>query len=179
MAKRKFVLPKRRSIILGIVLVFFIGWPTILAIKIRWQVAGALSHAKSVRLEEFLGHDVLTSVELPRPEWTQVVAAMPIVPDIGVPGIVKMCFIPHHRIVIVGERGKRFEVVACFMCDQAATTKTGIFATPYLWCNRLRHLFTDYHIRIRDAREYTDLEMKHFFPVRTPTPVKNSSESQR
>ena len=150
---------KRRIVFLsvaGLFFVLFVLWPTINALRVRHSVATALQHAKSVRLEEFAFHVPLASVELPRDQWPQVLAAMPIVPDVGVPGSVRMCFIPHHRVIVTDQQGQPLAFTVCFACDQAHTERMGIFATPYLWCGPLRRLFTDHAIRIRTDREYTN-----------------------
>ena len=150
---------KRRIVFLsavGLALVLLVLWPTINALRVRHSLAVALQHAKSVRLEEFAFHVPLASVELPRGQWPQVLAAMPVVPDAGVPGSVRMCFIPHHRVVVTDPQDQSFAFTVCFACDQAHTERMGIFATPYLWCGPLRRLFTGHAIRIRTDREYTD-----------------------
>src|SRR5687768_3055184 len=78
---------------------WFIVIPTIQALWIRHQVLSSVRSAQSVRLEEFRGREVLNKLEL-TPEQRKVVRrALPIVPDIGIPGLIALCFVPHHRVV--------------------------------------------------------------------------------
>ena len=155
---------KRHKILtgLGVVFVaFFVGWPTVQAFAVRGQVSNALKLAESVRLEEFAFNVPLTSVDLPTEQWSQVTTHLPIVPDIGVPGSVKMCFILHHRIVIIGRNQQQLIFTICFGCDQAAIGKSRIFALPYIWSATLRNLFASHQIRVRSDREYNDAAFEH------------------
>ena len=86
------------------------------------------------------------------------------VPDLGIPGSVKMCFIPHHRIVITNPSQQQLVFTVCFGCDQATVGNSRIFALPYLWSQPLRDLFTSHQIRLRSDREYTDAAFEHSHP---------------
>lgn len=129
-------------------------WPSVRGWSARWQVVAALDRATFVRLEEYSFGEVLTSVELPRSEWSKVSSALLPAPDIGMADSITLCFVPHHRVVIANERGKSFRLTLCFQCDQATTESSKIFATPYAWRSRLRRLFTEHQIPIRDGKEY-------------------------
>jgi hypothetical protein len=150
----------RRSL-LALVLIWFILIPTINAFRVRHSLAVALDGAASVRLEEFVYGVPLATVDLPRDKWPQVLAATPIVPDAGWPGSVKLCFIPHHRVVITSPQHQQFAFSICFACDQSHTKPMGIFATPYLWCTPLRRLFTNNGIRVRTGQEYHATWLEH------------------
>ena len=142
----------------------FVAWPTVDAWRIRHGIAAALREAGSVRLEEFAFHRTLATVELPRAEWPQIVAALPVVPDFGMPGLVKMCFIPHHRIVVTDRQGGQREFTVCFQCDQLKVDRTRIRATLYLWQGSLRRLFRSHQVLIRSDREYNRLLDAALFP---------------
>ena len=165
--KRILEFSKRHKIITGVSTVFFaffVGWPTLYALVIRERTNNALQQAQSVRLEEFVSEIPLTSVELPKEQWSQITAHLPIVPDIGIPGSVKLCFIPHHRIVITGPDQEKVIFTICFGCDQATVGNSGIFALPYIWSATLQNLFTSHQIRIRNDREYRDAAFEHLHP---------------
>src|SRR5258706_2722676 len=144
-------------VILAVVFCLFVLWPTVAGLMIRHRMASALQRAENVRLEEFRGSQVITSVELPREEWRQVLAAVPVVPDAGAPFMVALCFIPHHRVVVMDAADGRFDFTVCFGCDQVATKSSGILGTPYLWRAPVRRLFTQHKIPIRTSREYVSL----------------------
>src|SRR5882762_2839640 len=120
--------------------------PTVAGFRIRYGIASALRRAENVRLEEFRGSQVITSVELPREEWRQVLAAVPVVPDAGAPFMVALCFIPHHRVVIMDAADGRFDFIVCFGCDQVATDSSGILGAPFLWRAPGRRLFPQHKI---------------------------------
>jgi hypothetical protein len=141
-------------LLLVLVISLCVLWPTISAMLIRHEVVSALRRARTVRLEEYVGNRVLTSVELPRPEWSVIVRSLPIVPDIGVPFLIKLCFIPHHRVVFTDENCQFFTLRVCFGCDQLDTESSGILQTPYLWRLSVRRLFSEHQIPIRNLREY-------------------------
>jgi hypothetical protein len=158
MARRKLRL--MLCAILAVVVFLFLVWPTVSALLLRRELAYALQRAHAVRLEEHEGSQVLSSVELPRSEWREVIRSFPIVPDVGVPLLVKLCFIPHHRIVVIPEQGEQFIFRVCFDCEQVATESSGILSTPYLWRSSVHRLFTEHQIPIRDLQEYHKLAIQ-------------------
>ncbi len=129
--------------------------PTLQALWIRDLVLSAVRSAQSVRLEEFRGGEVLSKVELTSQQRAAVRRALPIVPDIGVPGMVTLCFVPHHRGVTRDATGQESAFTICFGCDEARVGRGGIFMTPFLWRSSLRRLFADHHIPVRGLREYS------------------------
>jgi len=137
---------------------FVAGWiivvPTVQALWVRYQVVSAVRTAQSVRLEEFNGATVLSKVELEMEQRGAVAGALPMVVDIGLPGMGARCFVPHHRVIARDAHGQEFALTVCFGCEQAATSRAGAFATPFFWRSSLRRLFTDHHIPARDLREY-------------------------
>ncbi len=141
-------------ILAALLLCLFVGWPTINAFRIRHEVASAVRNAWSVRLEEYRNSEVLTSVELPREEWGTVTSSLRIAPDIGIPFMISLCFVPHHRVVIVDDRGRSVILSVCFRCDEMATESSAILSTPYLWRSPLRLLFIDHHVPVRSERKY-------------------------
>jgi hypothetical protein len=152
--------PLRLSLFALAVLVLWllVIWPTLDAFVIRREVRSSLQRASSVRLQEYAGLAVLTTVDLPRSEWHRVVGAIPVIPDTGIPLLVKMCFWPHHRVVVTDDHGGEFIFRVCFYCDEVATDSSGIRSTPFLWRSSLRRLFTEQKIPIRDEHEYTKLQ---------------------
>ena len=105
----------------------------------------------SVRLEEYSFHTVLTSRTLSPTEYIHVTDALPLWPDIGIPGSSSMCFIPHHRVVItdrVTQQETTFAV--CFHCDEVCLSGHQILQTPYAWRRSLRQLFSQHDIPIRE-----------------------------
>ena len=135
-------------------IIVFVCWPTVDAYVIRGEVVSALEHAQSARLEEFSGTNILTTLELSTEERRQITSALPVTPDVGAPFLGELCFVPHHRVVITDQEGKKFVLTVCFQCDQVETDTLGILGTPYLWRASIRHLFSSHGIPIRDLREY-------------------------
>lgn len=129
--------------------------PTLQAFWIRHRVLSAVRSAQSVRLEEFRGGEVLTKVELTSQQREAVRRALPIVPDIGLPGMIALCFVPHHRVVTRDAAGQESAFTICFGCDEARVERGAIFMTPFLWRSSLRRLFTDHQIPVRGLREYS------------------------
>ena len=130
---------------------------------VRHQVLSAVRSAQSVRLEEFRGDVVLTQVELTAGQRAAVGAALPMVPDFGLPGVIPLCFSPHHRIIARDGSGAEFTFTVCFGCENAEIKQGPIFMTPWLWHASLRRLFTDHNIPIRSLSDYSK-------PVATNTP---------
>jgi hypothetical protein len=153
-------------LLLVLVICLFVVWPTVSAMLIRREVVSALRRARTVLLEEYVGNRVLTTVELPRGKWHEVVQALPVVPDMGIPLLVKLCFDPHHRIVLADEHGRYFTFSVCFECDQVATDSSSIIGTPYLWRSSVRRLFSEHQIPIRNSREYGRILIQDL-PART------------
>ncbi len=129
--------------------------PTLQAFSIRHRVVSAVHAAQSVRLEEF-GDDgaVLTAAELGPDQRKAVGSAMPLLPNVGVPGLMMLCFIPHHRVAARDPAGHELVFRVCFECDQVQVQEGYIFMTPFLWQSSLRRLFTDHKIPVRDEEEY-------------------------
>jgi hypothetical protein len=139
----------------GFLAVLVIVIPTVQAFSIRHQVVSAVDAAQSVRLEEVGdGGAILSSAELDPKQRRAVASAMPFLPNLGVPGMISMCFIPHHRVVALDSAGHRFVFRVCFACDELNVQEEMPFMTPPLWQSSLRRLFTDHKIQIRSAREY-------------------------
>lgn len=129
----------------------FIAAPTVIAAITRIRIASALRSASSVRLEEFVFQTVLTSRPLTPSEFDHVTDALPILPDLGIPGGYTMCFIPHHRVVIT-DRATQHDttLTVCFHCDEVRLSGHQIMMTPYVWRRSLRQLFARHNIPIRD-----------------------------
>jgi hypothetical protein len=130
--------------------------PTIQLLWIRHRVLSAVRSAQSVRLEEFSFGKVLTSVEFTSNDSNWIRPAMPIRPDIGCPGMIDLCFIPHHRIVTRDRAGLEWTFTICFHCDEGRIGRGNIFMTPYLWRSSLRRLFTENHVPIRAEYSYSE-----------------------
>lgn len=71
----------------GLLAFWLVGIPTLQAFMIRHRVVSAVEAAQSVRLEEFGVEGVLTAVELGPEQRRAVASAMPLLPDVGVPGM--------------------------------------------------------------------------------------------
>jgi hypothetical protein len=150
MVRTKWALCVFVAILIGLSMI----WATARVFLVRRQVRAAMQLARSVRLEEFRGDGaILTKIVLPQDKWSEVLRAVPVVPDIGTPGVA-LCFVPHHRIVITTDGTNEFRLNICFACQQASTQSSGIFGVPYLWRSSLRHIFVDHQVPIRDEREY-------------------------
>jgi hypothetical protein len=140
--------------------VFIVLWVTIIpslqAFWLRQRVASAMRSAKAVRLEEYSGR-ILNKVELDLQQRKAVISALRLAPDIGMPGMIALCFMPHHRVVIQNADGREIAFDICFGCDEVRFDEEGIMMTPFAWQSSLRRLFTDHGIPIRSQREYARL----------------------
>jgi hypothetical protein len=135
----------------------FIVWPSSNAYMIHRELVHSLQHAQTVRLEEFSGTNILTALELSHEQWPQVASvasSAPIVPDLEIPLVETLCFIPHHRIVMRDEQGKDSIFSVCFECEKVKTEEFGEMEMPYLWRASLRRLFTNHKIPVREMAEY-------------------------
>ena len=131
----------------------------------------AFEAARSVRLEEFLPNElrgpvskgkVLNRVELSVEQRKAVVSAIPMTPDIGVPGFILLCYMPHHRVVTTNSDGGEVAFEICFGCDEVSFAQGPVVMTPFAWRSSLRRLFTDYGIPVQTRDEYRRLQ----FPER-------------
>jgi len=155
--------PKAKAIrltlcaVVGILVWVLVGWPTSDALAIRRQLSTALAQARTVRLEESAGLNILTVVELPRSEWHKLLDALPPVPDAGVRILIRKCYWPNHRALIVGEHGEEFTLDVSFVCEEISTEASGVHGTPYFWRSSIRKMFLEFHVPIRDPSEYSKL----------------------
>ena len=142
-----------RSVIALAILV--IGIPTLQAFALHVRVMSSVRSAQSVRLEAFdYEGNVLAKVELDRKQRREIASAMPLLPDLGVPGLMALCFVPHHRIVTRASSGQEKEFLVCFECDQVSFFGEWVSATPFLWRSPLRRLFTGHGIPVQEPDEW-------------------------
>ncbi len=145
--------PKRcRRILIGIgilCLIVFAGIPTARVLRTRSQISSALRSASTVRLEEYLDFKTLTSRILTPAEYHQVSDAVPITWQVGIPGVIKRCFSPHHRVVITDTNQLETTVDICFTCEGILVSGSDTLPTPSAWRQRLRQLFLRHDISIR------------------------------
>ncbi len=140
--------------------------PSLQALSLRRRIVTALNAASSIRLEEFLPKElsgpvskgtVLNTVELNTEQRKAVLSAIPMTPDIGVPGVILLCYMPHHRVVMTNADGGEVAFEICFLCDEVSFAHDSIVMTPFLWRSSLRRLFTEQKIPIRTRDEYWKL----------------------
>jgi hypothetical protein len=159
-----------------VVFIAFIGWSSSDAYIIHRELVRSLQHARTVRLEEFSGTNILTALELSHEQWPQVASAASTVPDFKTHDIAA-CYNPHHRIVIQEEQGKDFVFAVCFECEKVKTEESGIIVTPYLWRSSLLRLFTNHRIPVRGIVEYSRLEREQqaveFGKSKSPSPAES------
>lgn len=157
--------PKRwrrwlRRLVIGFALVVigvFIGIPTAQAFLLHFRVMRAVNSAQSVRLEafDFMGN-VLAKAELDRKQRREIAAAMPLLPDIGVPGLMALCFVPRHRIVTQASSGQAREFLVCFECDQLGFFDSLVSSTPFFWRSPLRRLFSGHGVRVQEPSRWEE-----------------------
>lgn len=144
----------RWRLLLGLAGFFFlaliVGIPTTLILVTRSQIAKAARNATAVRLEEHLADEVLTARTLKSFEFREVIDAIPITGAIGVPGAVKLCFIPHHRVIFTDAAQKEMTLEICFSCGQLQHSKEALVPVPGAWEERLRQLFLRHDVPIRE-----------------------------
>lgn len=142
---------RRILIWVGIIcLTLFFGIPTASVLRTRLQILSALRSSSTVRLEEYSFGKTLTSRTLAASEFHHVADAVPITWQVGIPGFIAMCFVPHHRIVITDINQQETICAVCFGCEQVRLSGSGIQAAPLAWQRSLRQLFHQHGIPIRD-----------------------------
>jgi hypothetical protein len=124
-------------------LLFCVGLPTAVAWRARWTLAATLADAQSVTLEQFtlFGGNVVASRTLLPSDYPKLLHAFPYTLSYGVVG--KMCFVPHHQVIITTRHGAIFVCRICFGCDMYSMPGVGINDMPIGWSGRLRTLFAD------------------------------------
>ncbi len=138
--------------------------PSLQALMVRLRVSSALRSASSVRLEEYVRgyfprtNYVLTAAVLKGSQRSDVLSALPVRPDIGIPGLIARCFHPQHRVVIGDDTGEDLVLEVCFGCEEIRLSGSSVMMTPSLWQTSLRRLFIDHQIPIRDRRDYASIE---------------------
>ena len=147
---------RRAILVLGaFVIAVVVVVPSISALRARHRLASAIGPTTSIRLEEFQDDSILTSQPLDLEQSRSVLRALPLLPDAGIPGIIKFCYIPHHRIVVSDSSGAtRRTMSVCFGCEQFAFDDSDVAPTPFAWRQPLRRLFVQHGIPIRS--EYAD-----------------------
>jgi hypothetical protein len=145
--------------ILAVALVILIGLPIVayaalniliatVASKRHSTIVAAAKNADIIRLEEFLGSEILNQAALAPKDASEVLAAFPFHHGIG--GLsVKRCFIPHHRIAFLSGNSSN-TVTICFHCDQIRLDEGGIFGLPQTWREGLSKLFAAHRVPVRD-----------------------------
>jgi hypothetical protein len=145
--------------------------PSLQALWLRHRVVSAFEAARLVCLEEFLPSElsgpvskgkVLNSVELSAEQRKALVSAIPMTPDIGVPGSILLCYMPHHRVVMTNPDGGQVAFEICFGCDEFSFAQDPVVMTPFLWRSSLRGLFTDHGIPVRTKDEYRKLQFPEY-----------------
>lgn len=129
----------------------FVGIPTAFVLGTRFQISSAVRSASSIRLEEHSFGKVLSTRTLTPAEFHRVTEAVPITPDFGVPGLIALCFIPHHRVIIADATQQQTTFEVCFSCEQVQLSGRGLLPTPTAWRQPLRQLFLRHDIPIRDG----------------------------
>lgn len=120
------------------------------------HIVSTVNSAESVWIEEFRTGDgpALARSQL---NPSQRLALMRILPQIvpgGFPYSLKLCFVPHHRIVMKSRSGADFTLTICFGCDQAEHTGTSLYDMPSAGSAALRAFIIDCGIRVRSVGEY-------------------------
>jgi hypothetical protein len=137
----------------------FVGIPTLEAVVLSFRVLWAVGSAQSVRLEAFDFEGNVVAAELDRSERKDIALAMPPLPDVGVPGLTALCFVPHHRIVTRASSGQEKEFLVCFECEQLGFFGSLVSSTPFLWRSSIRRLFTNHGIPVQEPGERFTLSL--------------------
>lgn len=128
--------------------------PEGVALSRRQRLVGALTSARSVRIEEYRDETILARHELGALQRASLIQVIPaIVPRRGPPLSLKLCFVPHHRIIARRSDGVEFTIKICFFCDQARHTGSEIYDMPPSGSAALRRFFKQNGVRIADEYE--------------------------
>lgn len=136
-------------------LLFCVGVPTAVAWRARWTLATALADAQSVTLEQFtlLQRKVVASRTMSPSDYPKLLQAFPYSLDYGAVFLHKMCFVPHHRVVITTRGGDTFVCDICFTCNMYSMPGVGVNEMPVGWSGTLRTLFADANISADAPKE--------------------------
>ncbi len=140
-------------------LFLFVVIPSTPALRKRQEISMALGSAAAIRLEEFLpGYGepdtILTAQALTAGEYHHVIDALPITFSLGIPGLFKPCYVPHHRIVMPASDHRETTLGVCFACNEIsfpdAPTHQPIIRMPHAWSEPLRALLLRSGVPFRD-----------------------------
>lgn len=129
----------------GLVLTY--GHTAVISLRLR----SALASSEAVSLETFDATLIQKRV-LSTSDAQEIIHAFPVGPQFPVPLITRMCFVPHHRIVILDTEGRRADYEICFHCDQYSFPGTGVRDMPGDWPARTRQLFARFGLPL-DTKE--------------------------
>ena len=123
------------------------------------QMVSAVNSAESVWIEEFRTEDgpVLARSQLNPSQRLALTRILPTIVPGGFPYSLKLCFVPHHRIVAKSHSGADFTLTICFGCDQAEHTGTSLYDMPAAGSAVLRSFIIYCGIRVRNAGEYVTM----------------------
>jgi len=147
----------RRRIALGFMISFSL-WvigciilPKTVAMSRRHRIIAAITSARSVRVEEFDdGKNILATRELDDTQRVMLIRILPAIVPRGLGFSLKLCFVPHHRIIARDAAGVEFLFEICFLCDQAQHTGPSIYDIPAPGSAAVRQLFEQFGIRVAD-----------------------------
>jgi len=122
----------------------------------RRQIAEAVRGAARVRLEEYTTFRRLKSEPLAAADFHEVVEALPVTWQVGIPGLVMYCYVPHHRVVITDAQGRETTLGVCFGCNQLKLDRGGVWNAPEAWQQPLRALFLRHEVPIRERYTVND-----------------------
>ena len=144
-----------RKIMLGIVATiigYFLIIPTVWLLQTRHEILSALAQASSVRVEEYTTtNKVLATRVLSAGEIETVAASLPITFNLDARGLVKWCFVPHHRIIIAEAQGHETQFRICSTCSQMRLGSEAILPFPDAWQSSVRRMLQQFGIPVRES----------------------------
>ncbi len=142
--------------VIGFAILVAIPFVISFSVKLRWryQIDNALRSADTVRIEEFERDKILSHLELDEAQRAELADILPTILPVGVPFSVKLCFVPHHRIVARTSEGIEFVVTVCFECEQARQNDSVVYDMAPWGAKALRSFLESNGVAIRKPEDY-------------------------
>jgi hypothetical protein len=137
--------------------IVFVVLPAAIRFSRTRRILNEIRSSDSVCIEEFLDGTVLERKTLDEAQRAALESVLPRIVPHGFPVSLKLCFVPHHRIIMQSSDETMFDVTVCFGCDQARHTDSEIYDMPVSASKSLREFLEANGIPVRELEEYASI----------------------
>ena len=144
------------AIAAGVWGLLFVVWPLGVGWNRKATVLSSMRSARSVIVEEFSDVDgkVLGRLELDAARRAELLRILPKALPRGFGFSLKLCFVPHHRIIARSPGKPDFVMTICFFCDQAKNQENSIYEMEPSGSQALSQFLRANGIRVQTLEEY-------------------------